>query len=146
MTDESTSHEYRPTESKYKGGAREMYVTYDIEQETRGDNTATYPKVKRVYIPGEVCNWRVGRFTKQTGNEVFGVQIEYEQGREGYKRSGYTAKRSDTGTEYEVSPTRVEGSVTSFTKIVELPENAEDVQFHQEDLPARYQETLQDVR
>ena len=31
---------YHPTESKYKGGAREMYVTYDLEQHTRGGGTA----------------------------------------------------------------------------------------------------------
>ena len=32
----TTTHSgYRPTESKYKGGAHEMYVTYDLEQETR---------------------------------------------------------------------------------------------------------------
>jgi hypothetical protein len=45
---------YRPTESGYKGGAEEMYVTYDLEQCTRGGDTALYPKVKRVYVPGDV--------------------------------------------------------------------------------------------
>ncbi len=55
MTEERKSHGYRPTESKYKGDAKEMYVTYDIEQKTRGDSTAMYPKVKRVYIAGDVC-------------------------------------------------------------------------------------------
>jgi hypothetical protein len=41
---------YRRTEAKYKGGAHEMYVTYDLEQRTRGAKTAVYPKIKRVYI------------------------------------------------------------------------------------------------
>ena len=45
---------YRPTESKYKGGAHEMYVTYDLEQKTRGGDMAIYPKVRRVYIAGDV--------------------------------------------------------------------------------------------
>lgn len=143
MTEE---REYNPTESKYKGDAQEMYVTYDIEQETRGDSTAMYPKVKRVYIAGDVCDWRVGRFTKQSGKEVFGVKIDYQQVREGYERSGYTAERSDTGTKYEVSPTNVEDSVSSFTQIVELPDDAKEVQFHSEGLPEKYQDALQNVR
>ena len=36
---------YRPTESKYKGEAHEMYVTYDLEQKTRSDGSTIYPKL-----------------------------------------------------------------------------------------------------
>ncbi len=53
MTPAATPH-YKTTESKYKGGAKEMYVTYDLWQATRGENQALYPKVKRVYIAGHV--------------------------------------------------------------------------------------------
>ena len=35
MTAAVTNRRYRSTESKYKGGAHEMYVTYDLEQKTR---------------------------------------------------------------------------------------------------------------
>lgn len=146
MTDQHTTDDYRPTESKYKGGAKEMYLTYHIEQETRGNSTAMYPKVKRVYIAGDVKHWEAGTFTKQSGKETFGVKIDYEQGREGYERSGYTARRSDTGTEYEVPPTKVEKSVSSFSQIVELPEKAQDIQLHTDKLPELYQDALQDVR
>ena len=38
----ATNIRYRSTESKYKGGAQEMYVTYDLEQ-TRGRQNALYP-------------------------------------------------------------------------------------------------------
>ena len=31
-----------------------MYIAYDLEQKTRGDGHAFYPKVKRVYIAGDV--------------------------------------------------------------------------------------------
>jgi hypothetical protein len=62
---------YRRTEAKYKGGAHEMYVTYDLEQRTRGDKTAVYPKAKRVYIAGEVRDWEVGDFQKKTGPYTF---------------------------------------------------------------------------
>src|SRR5262249_29958306 len=89
-------HGYRPTESKYKGGANEMYVTYDLEQKTRGGGTATYPKVKRVYIAGDVKDWKAGAVKKRTGREVHGVQIEYEQTRRGHRRAGYEAKRGKT--------------------------------------------------
>ncbi len=48
MVTKTNRHRYRPTESKYKGGASEMYVTYDVDRKTRGGGTASYPKVKRV--------------------------------------------------------------------------------------------------
>jgi hypothetical protein len=48
MTAAASERRYRSTESKYKGGARQMYVTYDLEQKTRGGQSARYHKVKRV--------------------------------------------------------------------------------------------------
>jgi hypothetical protein len=61
MDENRTKSRYRPTESRYKGGAQEMYVTYDLQQKTRGGGQALYPKVKRVYIAGEVKDWKVAR-------------------------------------------------------------------------------------
>ena len=94
---------YKTTESKYRGGAVEMYVTYDLWQETRGDGRALYPKVKRVYIAGQVKDWHVGTFAKHTGKHVHGVKIEYEQSRASYARQGYMATRRNT--RYHVPPT-----------------------------------------
>jgi hypothetical protein len=139
-----TQQRYKPTESKYKGGAKEMYVTYDLWQETRGDGRALYPKVKRVYIAGDVTNWQVGTFKKRTGKEVHGVKIEYEQSRRGYARKGYTATRGKT--RYQVKPTRVGGGKSSFSQIVEVPKDAQNIAFHSGTLPQRYREALQDVR
>ena len=146
MTENEEQDSYTPTEAKYKGGAEEMYITYDLEQETRGEHRALYPKVKRVYIAGDVKNWEVGTFEKKSGKIVYGVKIEYEQTRKEYDRKGYTAKRSDTGTEYKVPPTHVEASSQDFKKIVEVPEEAQNVQFHTDKLPKEYQDALQDVR
>src|SRR5437899_2096044 len=87
---------YRPTESKYKGGAHQMYVTYDLDQRTRGAQTAIYPKVKRVYIAGDVKGWNAGAVRKRTGREVHGVRIEYEQTRQRYRRKAYAAQRGKT--------------------------------------------------
>lgn len=123
-----------------------MYVTYDLEQETRGDKTAIYPKVKRVYIAGDVKDWESGKVKKRSGRQVPGVAIEYEQTRAGYRRSGYTAERN--GTTYKVKPATVEASSQQFRKIVEIPEKAQNVHFYTkpEKLPKKYQSALQDVR
>src|SRR5262245_35679531 len=99
MTTSSRKHHYRPTESKFKGGAKEMYVTYDLQQKTRSGGTAVYPKVKRVYIAGDVKGWSLGQAVKKSGREVHGVRIEYEQTRAGYRRKPFKAERG--GTSYD---------------------------------------------
>jgi hypothetical protein len=137
-------HHYHPTESKYKGGAQEMYVTYDIEQHTRGHGTAVYPKAKRVYISGDVRGWRTGDFTKKSGRRARGVQVEYEQSRRGYQRRGFHAHRGSTS--YEVRPASVKPVRQRFTQVVEVPTGARNIEFHQDRLPERYRSALQDVR
>ncbi len=134
---------YRSTESRYKGGAREHYVTYDLEQRTRGGGTAIYPKVKRVYIAGTVTGWEYGDFEKRTGRKAHGVKIEYKQRRKGYERAGYTAHRR--GTTYEVQPAQVGPVDQYFTRIVEIPERARNVQYRGTSLPAKYRRARQDI-
>jgi hypothetical protein len=141
---QAVKHHYKTTESKYKGGAEEMYVTYDLQQVTRGEGRALYPKVKRVYIAGTVTHWQVGTFAKRTGKTVHGVKIDYTQSRQQYARQGYTAKRGST--QYHVQPTHVRESQATFSKIVEVPEGAQNVQFHAGLLPQHYHDALQDVR
>lgn len=138
------TQDYKPTESQNRGGAKEMYVTYDLAQETTGDGEALYPKVKRVYIAGEIKGWEVGTFKKRSGEEVHGVKINYEQSREGYERKGHKATRGRT--RYPVTPAQVGRTKSSFTKIVEVPEDAQNVKFHTGKLPPQYQDALQDVR
>jgi hypothetical protein len=137
---------YRPTESQYKGVADEMYITYDREQKTRSGNYVTYPKVKRIYIAGDVKDWKVGSFKKRSGREVHGVRIEYEQSRKGYRRQAYSAKRGKTT--YKVSPATVKPVSQKFTKVVEIPEQAKNVRFHKDarQLPNKYKQALQNVR
>jgi|RhiMetdeSRZDD1v2_1073273.scaffolds.fasta_scaffold76365_7 hypothetical protein len=137
---------YRPTESKYKGGANEMYVTYDLEQKTRGDGSALYPKVKRVYIAGQVLDWKVGVVKKKSGREVYGVQINYKQSRKSYHRKGYTAQRGKTT--YETSPASIGATSQKFAQVIEVPEDAGNVRFYINlgELPATYRHALQRVR
>jgi len=140
----TSNHHYKSTESKFKGGAQEMYVTYDVRRKTRGDNEALYPKVKRVYIAGEVKNWQVGDFKKRSGREAHGVKIDYEQSRAGYARKAFTANRGDT--EYDVASAHVGKGASKFSKIVDVPDDAQNVVFHQDKLPEKYQHALQNVR
>ncbi len=135
---------YRSTESKYKGTADEYYVTYELKQQTRGGGTAMYPKVHRVYVAGEVRDWKVGDFEKRSGRKARGVKVDYEQTRAGYHRRGYTAHRGNTT--YDVEPTDVEPSTNSFTQIVEIPEDARNVEFREGPLPERYAGALQSIR
>jgi hypothetical protein len=146
MTTATRKHRYRPTESKYKGGARDMFVTYDLEQMTRGGGTALYPKVKRVYIAGDVKDWNAGRVRKKTGREVNGVRIEYEQSRKGHRRTEYTAERGDTS--YHVGPAAVPPTSQRFAQVVEVPKKAQNVHFYttEAQLPEKYRHALQAVR
>ena len=145
MTTTTKKYRYRPTESKYKGGATEMYVTYDLEQKTRGGGTATYPKVKRVYIAGDVKDWKVGLVRKKSGRKVHGIRIEYEQTRKRYRRQAFTAERGDTT--YTVSPARVGPALQPFAVVVEIPERARNAHFYTAaKLPTKYRHAMQDVR
>ena len=145
MKHTTNKHRYRPTESKYKGGAHEMYVTYDLDQRTRG-GSARYPKVKRVYIAGDVKDWKAGEVRKRTGRQVHGVQIEYEQSRTRYRRKGYTAERGKTA--YKVAPAAVGATAQKFVQVVEVPQDARNVHFYADraELPEKYRHALQHVR
>ena len=141
-----TNHHYHSTESKYKGGAQEMYVTYDEKQKTRGGEEKLYPKVKRVYIAGDVKDWKVGSVRKRTGRQVHGVEIQYEQSRSGFQRSAFTAQRGRT--QYNVKPSSVGRTSQRFRQVVEIPPDAKNVHFYKSasKLPARYQSAVQNVR
>jgi hypothetical protein len=138
-------HRYRSTASKFKGGAHEMYITYDIKRSTRSGSTVM-PRVKRVYIAGAVKHWQTGDVKKRSGRQVHGVVIEYEQQRAGYNRREYYAMRG--ADFYKVSPARVAGASQKFTQVVEIPETAEKIHFYQDaaKLPAKYKSALQNIR
>jgi hypothetical protein len=123
-----------------------MYVTYDLEQKTRGGGSATYPKVKRVYVAGNVRDWKTGIVRNKLGREVHGVRIEYEQTRKGYRRKGYTASRGET--EYATGAASVGATAQRFAQVAEVPAGARNVQFYSDhaDLPAKYRDALQRVR
>jgi hypothetical protein len=142
----TTQQKYRSTESKYKGGAHEMYVTYDLDSKTSSGSHTTRAKVKRVYIAGEVKNWKKGTFKKRSGREAYGVLIEYEQTRQRYRRGAYTGNRGETS--YQVQPASVGSSSQIFRQVVEVSAKAANVHFYSssEGLPAQYRSALQNIR
>jgi hypothetical protein len=141
-----TNHRYHPTEAKYKGGAHEMYVTYDVNQKTRSGDSKLYPKVKRVYIAGEVKDWKTGNIKKRSGRTVHGVAIEYEQSRKGFQRRGFTAERGRTS--YTVRPSSTGPTSQTFRQVLEVPQDAQNIHFYRnaQKLPAKYRSALQNVR
>jgi hypothetical protein len=136
---------YRSTEAKFQGGAKEHYVTYDMEQKTRSGH-ALYHKVKRVYVAGEVIRWQAGSdLRKRTGKIVNGVRIEYRRARKAYSRRAYKMRRG--GTEYPVMPGHIGQSELHVAQIVEVPAKARNIRFHTAaDLPDVYKQALQNVR
>lgn len=142
----SAPRHYHPTESKFKGGAEEMFVTYDLPQQTRGGNETLYPKVKRVYIAGKVKDSKLGDFEKRTGRIVHGMIIEYEQSRKSYSRRPFTAVRGKT--KYQVASSSVGKTSQKFKQVVEVPVKAKHVAFYKNagKLPQKYQHALQNVR
>lgn len=72
------------------------------------------------------------------------MKIDYTQSRQDYTRQGYTAHRGSTP--YHVQPTHVRQSHAPFSKIVEIPGEAHNVQFHAGPLPRHYHDARQDVR
>ncbi len=141
-----TNGSYRSTESKYKGGAHEMYITYDLKQKTRSGDERLYPKVKRVYIAGDVKDWKTGTMKKRSGKTVHGVAIEYEQSRKGFQRKSFTARRG--ATRYNVKPSSVGGAAQKFRKVLEVPQEAQNIHFYANNkkLPAKYRSALQNIR
>jgi hypothetical protein len=137
---------YRSTESKYKGGAHEMYITYDLKQKTRSGDSKLYPKVKRVYIAGDVKDWKTGSMKKRSGKTVHGVAIEYEQSRKGYQRRGFSAARGQTN--YAVKSASVGGTSQKFRQVLEVPRGAQNIHFYTTagKLPAKYRTALRSVR
>ncbi len=86
----------------------------------------------------------MGDFEKRSGRKAHGVKVDYEQTRAGYHRKGYMAHRGNTT--YVVEPTDVEPSINHFTQIVEIPEDASNVEFREGPLPDRYSDALQSIR
>jgi hypothetical protein len=104
---------YKKTTEKYKGETKTYWITYKVPSERTKE---PINKAKRFYVSGELKKTEgPDTFVNKMGNKTYGIKVTYENPREGYK-----AERE--GKEYEVKP-----SMTTVTKIVELPEDAINV-------------------
>ena len=122
--------------------AHDTHIYGEVDQ---GAERAVYPKVKRIYVAGEVRDWKVGTFEKRSGRKVHGVKIDYQQGRGRYGRGRATCAHRG-GTSYDVSPAKVPESRSRFAKIVEVPTAAKNIHFHQGKLPRKYVHAIQKRR
>ena len=113
---------YRPTEAKFSGKGKYYYILYLSRDKVRGGKVRWKPHVKRVYISGELLEYRVGRVRKRSGRTAHGVVFVYLNERRGYHRRGFVAERN--GKVYEVRGARVPPAKTVVRKVVELPSDA----------------------
>ncbi len=74
LEEEEKAETYIPTESRYKGGGKVLWLVYYHPRRKR-------EYAKRVYLPAEYRNLKMegpGEFTNKFGNKVWGVKISYE--------------------------------------------------------------------
>ena len=113
---------YKPTTAKFKGRTKTYYILYLSRDRVRGGKVRWKPHVKRVYISGELLEYKVGRVRKRSGRTVHGVVFVYLNERRGYRRRGFVAERD--GKVYEVRAASVPPAKTVVRKVVELPSDA----------------------
>jgi hypothetical protein len=120
----SSPRRYRSAESKYKGGARDIFVTYDLAQRTRGGAITLYPKIKRVYIAGDVKEVGAQTLWKGSARRAHRVRAT----RKGCRRHAFTAHRD--GQAYPRQATSVRPTHQRFAEVVEVPRQARNVRFY----------------
>lgn len=132
----------KSTESKYKGSISRYFLTYDLLQKMRNGKKQKLAKVKRINLPGTLLSHEVGNFTKKSGNKTFGLKLKYSKKRSSYTRQPFTLIRE--GKRIHVSKSKIPEVKFTYTKIVDLPKNAENVKLHRKDtLPLKYKSVLQ---
>lgn len=105
------------------------YVTYDLKQQEDAHEPLVSHHVEEVHLPDQPASWEVGVFEHPSGKKAYGVRFDY-------------TTPPEAGS-WEA--THEEPSVTSIrSKIVEIPANAENVQFYEDHLPEEYQEAHRD--
>lgn len=74
LKEEEKAQTYVPTEVKYKGGAKVLWLVYYHPRKKR-------EYAKRIYFPSEVKDLRVegpGEYKNKFGNKVWGIKITYK--------------------------------------------------------------------
>jgi len=108
---------YKPSESRYDGGGRVVYLEYSTPSRAR-ESESMSRRAKRIYLPADSTNLRIEgpkTLTKRTGRSVHGVALHYE-----HIVGAARARRGDT--KY-----RLPERTSERTKIVEVPAEARDL-------------------
>jgi len=116
LEEEEKASTYIPTEAKYKGGAKVLWLVYYHPIKKR-------EYAKRIYFPADAFDIQVegpGVFENKFGNKVYGVKITYKT------KIGPTTIRI-RGREIKL-PERV----ITRTKVVPLPEVAQNIRIVEE--------------
>ncbi len=116
LKEEEKSSTYIPTEAKYKGGAKVLWLVYYHPKRKR-------EYAKRIYFPADAFDIKVegpGEFKNRFGNSVYGIKITY-------KSTIKPTKIHLRGREITL-PQRV----ITRTKVIELPKVATDIRIVEE--------------
>jgi len=74
LQEEEKSENYIPTEAKYKGGAKVLWLVYYLPRRKR-------EYAKRIYFPADAFNISIegpDNYKNKFGNEVYGIKITYK--------------------------------------------------------------------
>jgi hypothetical protein len=108
---------YKPSESRYDGGGRVVYLEYSTPSRARGTES-TRRRAKRIYLPADSKNLSLEgpkTLRKRTGRSVHGVALHYE-----HVVGAARARRGNTS--YKL-PERT----SERTKVIEVPAEARDL-------------------
>lgn len=110
---------YKPSQARYDGGGKVLWLVYDSPQPLPGGRRAVRTHVKRLYFPAEARSIKVStphKLSNRTGRKLFGAEVRYE-----YNVAAAQARRNRK--RFEI-PERW----SSRTKVVALPREAKGVQ------------------
>ena len=116
LEEEEKSETYIPTEARYKGGAKVLWLVYFHKKRKR-------EYAKRLYFPNDAFDIKVegpGIYKNRFGNEVYGIKISY-------KMSIKPTTIHIRGKEIHL-PERV----ITKTKVVSIPQEATDIRIVEE--------------
>ncbi len=116
LEEEEKSSTYIPTEAKYKGGAKVLWLVYYLPRKKR-------EYAKRIYFPADAFDIRVegpDYFENKFGNKVYGIKITYKS----------TIK--PTTIHVRGKEIHLPERIITRTKIVPVPQDAKDFRIVEE--------------
>ena len=120
LEEEEKASTYIPTEAKYKGGAKVLWLVYYHPGRKR-------EFAKRIYFPADAFDFRVegpGEFKNKFGNKVYGIKVTYK------------SKISATVAKIRGKEIHLPERIVTRTKVIEVPRVAQDIRIVAEKPPS----------